>query len=66
MTCLFCGEKTTVVESRSGLDEIIRCRKCLSCGKMFFTCETDMDYEEGKRRLREYQLEKKRERRKQS
>ena len=54
MNCPYCGEATKVMETGTGQDEIIRRRKCLSCGKLFHTVERDIDYKEGSKLLREY------------
>lgn len=54
MTCLYCGGSTKVIESRSSTEEVIRRRKCLDCGKLFYTAERDIDYKEGVKLLYEY------------
>lgn len=59
MTCLYCGGKTKVVESRNSVEEVIRRRKCLECGKLLYTAERDIDYKEGAKLLYEYSLRNK-------
>jgi transcriptional regulator NrdR family protein len=54
MTCLYCGGKTKVIDTGRSTEEVIRRRKCLECGKLFFTAERDISYNEGRRLLEEY------------
>lgn len=46
MTCVICGEKTRVVDSRSQEDSKYRRRECVECGHRFSTVEIDADYYE--------------------
>lgn len=46
MTCVVCGEKTRVVDSRSHEDSKYRRRECVECGHRFSTVEIDADYYE--------------------
>lgn len=40
MNCVHCGStQTVVVDTGSGATETVRKRKCLNCGKSFFTSE---------------------------
>ena len=48
MICSLCGGKTTVQDTGTGADEVIRRRKCLSCGHRFFTSECDLEDAKGK------------------
>ena len=41
MTCPMCEGKTTVVYTLPDADSVIRKRKCLECGYMFFTSEVE-------------------------
>ena len=52
MTCQICGGKTTVIDSVSDVDEVIRRRRCKECSHTFFTRETDGDYAECYERIR--------------
>lgn len=52
MTCPKCFGKTTVVESVHDVDTMLRRRKCLECGRFFYTTETDIDFAEGDERIR--------------
>jgi transcriptional regulator NrdR family protein len=58
MTCLYCGGKTKVMDSASSTEEVVRRRKCLECGKLFFTVERDISTNEGRRLLFEYKQQK--------
>jgi len=58
MTCLCCGGKTKVMDSGSSTEEVIRRRKCLECGKLFFTAERDISLNEGRKLLEEYKKKK--------
>lgn len=45
--CLFCGEKTYVVNTRTIADgRIVRQRTCCKCFKYFYTVEEPVDYAE--------------------
>lgn len=46
MTCPICGAKTKVMDTR-GDKQIVRRRKCDSCGHMVFTLEREINYSEG-------------------
>lgn len=48
MVCELCGGKTTVNVTYADCDVIIRHRRCIDCGHMFFTQEIDMTYEDAK------------------
>lgn len=55
MTCVYCGEdQLKIIDSRSGPDEVIRKRKCLICGKTFYTVERDIGDKLGQRLLNLY------------
>lgn len=54
MTCVYCGEKTTVEDTKKAPDEIIRRRKCLGCGKIFYTAERDIDSKLGRKLMYQY------------
>lgn len=45
MTCPVCGGKTTVADSRSECDEVMRKRRCTQpdCGYIFHTVELEKD-----------------------
>ena len=38
-----CNGKTAVIDTVKGEDEIYRKRKCLKCGKIFYTVEFEVD-----------------------
>ena len=46
MTCVYCGGKTRVIDSRSGEDSTRRRRECEQCKHRFSTVEVDADYYE--------------------
>ena len=49
MFCKECRGKTIVIDTRSFEDEVYRKRKCLVCGRKFFTAEIEDDrFEDGK------------------
>ena len=43
MVCNMCGGKTTVTNTGTGNKEIIRSRKCIECGNVFYTSESCVD-----------------------
>ena len=43
MTCPVCGEKTTVVYSRSDCESVRRRRRCLKCNYRFTTEEYEVE-----------------------
>lgn len=50
MICVYCGEdQVKIIDTRSGPDEVIRKRKCLVCGKKFYTREKYIMYSIGAR-----------------
>ena len=50
MYCKECGGKTIVIDTRSFENEVYRKRKCIVCGRKFFTAETEDDgFEDGKK-----------------
>lgn len=62
MKCLQCGGKTGVTDSRPSIEgtEVIRVRRCKSCGNVFMTFEwvddsedLEEEYREVKRKLRQ-------------
>lgn len=58
MTCLYCGGKTKVIDCATSPEEVIRRRKCLECGKVFYTAERDISLNEGPKLLQEYKIKK--------
>jgi transcriptional regulator NrdR family protein len=46
MKCPECGGKTTVADSTRSDDEVMRKRKCLSCGRFTYTIEYEVEYGE--------------------
>ena len=54
MTCLYCGGPTRVIDCRRSPEEVVRRRKCRDCGKLFYTAERDISYNEGKRLMNEF------------
>ena len=58
MTCVYCGGKTKVTDCASSSDEVIRRRKCLDCGKVFYTAERDISLNKGRKLLDEYKNKK--------
>lgn len=50
MHCNECGGKTIVIDTRGFENEVYRKRKCLGCGRKFYTAETeDNGFEDGKK-----------------
>lgn len=46
MYCRECGGKTIVMDTRSFEEEVYRKRKCLNCGRNFYTAEYEDDIEQ--------------------
>lgn len=46
MKCPECGGKTTVADSSRSDDEVMRKRKCLSCGRFTYTIEYEVENDE--------------------
>lgn len=54
MTCEVCGQDTTVFVTYSESDTVVRQRKCVSCGHIFYTQEIDMSKEDAKKFISDY------------
>ena len=60
MKCTICGERTRVVSTINNTDdfEIYRERKCLGCGRRYFTSEFEVDNDKDFRKLwQKYRLD---------
>ena len=52
--CEVCGQDTTVFVTYSESDTVVRQRKCVSCGHIFYTQEIDMSKEDAKKFISDY------------
>ena len=57
MTCPVCGGHTSVVDSRTDCEQVVRRRKCDSCGRAIYTSE--LETEDAKENFRRLSLEAK-------
>ena len=62
VTCPICGGTSRVNRSLQDESEVVRRRRCLSCGTVFYTVETDCDEARGAEIFRQYYARRSRER----
>lgn len=55
MTCPVCGGHTAVVDSRTDCEQVVRRRKCDSCGRAIYTSE--LESEDAKENFKRLSLE---------
>lgn len=60
MTCPVCGEATKVICCRKDCETVIRRRKCVSCGYVIYTEETECNKKVFSRLDKEYKVGRKR------
>lgn len=58
MICPECGGATLVINTGSGIDEVIRQRKCKECKHIFYTAERDIDRKNAGKLLQAYKTKK--------
>ena len=57
MRCPYCHENASVMDTREYVQGMVRRRKCRACGRLFYSVEKVVDYEEGLRIIYEAQNE---------
>lgn len=58
MTCPNCSGATTVTDTGTGSDEVIRRRKCKKCGYIFYTVEHEIEHPKPWALLESYKVRK--------